>query len=297
MAASGDDEYRRVGAAGEPAVEVPGGPDLSSRRWPWPGPVRLLSVAAVLVVALGVVAVVATLSHPARLGFAFSGGEPRAVTTAAEPGGVGAAEAAAEQAVTAPLAGRRRASFELADGLTTFGLRMADLGDELYRIEVPTDGGVTPRPEVRGDRVRLRVEENGRRGPAAVEVLLNSRVEWRLRLAGGVSDQLLDLSAGRLTGIELIGGSSRTELRLPRLSGTLTVRMTGGTSLLTVRVPDASPARVRAASGAASVAVYQERRDGVAAGELVSSPSWDRAVDRLYVELVAGANTVTVEEG
>ncbi|WP_319460973.1 hypothetical protein [Micromonospora sp. RTP1Z1] len=269
-----DDRYRRVEAAGEdPAIEVSGGP-VPFRRWSWPVPVRLLSAAAVLVVALGVVAVAATLSHPARLGFAFSGAEPPSVTTA----------------------GRRRASFELVDGLTAFGLRTADLGDELYRIEVPADGGVTPRPEVRGDRVRLRVEENGRRGPAAVQVLLNSRVEWRLRLAGGVSDQLLDLSGGRLAGIELVGGSSRTELRLPRLTGTLTVRLTGGTSQLTVRVPDALPVRVRAASGAGSLAVYQERRDGVAAGDLVSSPGWDRAVDRLYVDLMAGANTVTVEE-
>ncbi|WP_146231271.1 hypothetical protein [Micromonospora sicca] len=173
---------------------------------------------------------------------------------------------------------------------------MADLGDELYRVEAPASGGVTPRPEVRGDRVWLRVEKHGRGGPAAVQVLLNSRVEWRLRLAGVVSDQLLDLGAGRVTGVELIGGSSRTELRLPRLAGTLTVRLTGGTSELTVRVPDASPARVRAAAGAASVTVYLEGRHGVAAGELISSPSWDRAVDRLYVDLVAAANAVTVAE-
>lgn len=32
----------------------------------------------------------------------------------------------------------------------------------------------------------------------------------------------------------------------------------------------------------------------MAAGELISSPSWDRAADRLYVDLVAAANTVTV---
>ncbi|WP_234040616.1 hypothetical protein [Micromonospora coerulea] len=282
----------------EPTTEVSGDPDaVPPRRWSWPGPVRLLSVAAVLVVALGVVAVMATLSHPARLGFAFSGAEPPARWPATDPGGVGAAEAAAAQTATAPLAGRRRATFELVDALAMFGLRAADLGDELYRIEVPADGGVTPRAEVRGDRVRLRAEENGRRGPAAVQVQLNSRVEWRLRLVGAVSDQLLDLGAGRLAGVELTGGSSRTELLLPRLAGALTVRMTGGVSQLSIRVPDAVPVRVRAGAGAGSVAVYLQRRDGVAAGELVSSPTWDRAAGRLYVDLVAGANTVTVAEG
>jgi hypothetical protein len=274
-------------------VEVSGDPDPPARvGW---SPVRLLAAAAVLVVALGVVAVAVTLSHPGRLGFAFSGGgRPEAGSSWVEPGGVGGAEAAADQAVTAPLAGRDRATFELADGVTTFGLRTADLGDELYRISAPQGAGVRPRPELLGDRVRLRVEPSGRRGPAAVQVLLNSRVTWRLRIVGGVDDQLLDLGAARLAGVELVGGATRTELRLPRLTGPLTVRMTGGVNQLVVRVPGGAPARVRVGSGAGAVGVYQDRRDGVGAGELIGSPGWDRSTERLYLDLVGGANTVSV---
>lgn len=274
-------------------------PDLTGPGSGWSGAARLLVAAAVLVVALGVVAVVVTLSHPARLGVAFSGGAP--TVTAPEdrhqPGGVGAAEVAAEETLTAPRGDRRRADFELADGLTSFTLRAADLGDDLYRVSAPDGAGVTPRPEVTGDRVRLRVQENGRPGPAAVEVVLNSRVTWRLRLVGGVSEQQLDLGAARLAGIELVGGASRTGLRLPPLSGALTVRMTGGVSELTVIVPGGPPARVRVAAGAGSVAVYDDHRTGVAAGQLVSSPGWDRSRDRLYLDLVAGANTVSVAAG
>ncbi|WP_089158105.1 hypothetical protein [Micromonospora sp. NBS 11-29] len=264
-------------------------PDLTPPRWS--DAARWLAAAAVLVVALGAVAVAATLSNPARLGVVFSGG-PSSPAPAA--GGVGGAEVAATETLTAPRGDRRRADFELVDGLTSFTLRAADLGDDLYRIGAPADAGVTPRPELAGQRLRLRVEENGRPGPSAVEVVLNSRVTWRLRLVGGVREQRLDLGAARLAGIELIGGASRTALRLPPLDGALTVRMTGGVSELTVAVPGGPPARVRVAAGAGSLAVYDERRAGIAAGELVSSPGWDRAADRLYLDLVAGANTVSV---
>ncbi|MET7969005.1 hypothetical protein [Micromonospora sp. NPDC005305] len=299
----------------------------------WSGAARLLAAAAVLVVALGVAAVVVTLSHPSRLGIAFSGQAPpqgqgrqptpaegdqpapieghgstptegQQVTptdsqrpTPAEgrrPGGV---TTAAEETLTAPRGGRRLADFELVDPLASFTLRVADLGDDLYRIGTPDAAGVTPRPEVTGDRVRLRVQDNGRSGPAAVEAVLNSRVTWRLRLAGGVSEQQLDLGAARLAGIDLAGGASRTGLRLPPLSGALTVRVSGGVSELTVLVPGGSPARVRVGAGAASVAVYGDRRTGVAAGQVVSSPGWDQARIRLDLDLAAGANTVSVSAG
>ncbi|MFG1677484.1 hypothetical protein [Micromonospora sp. NPDC049282] len=265
--------------------------DLTDTRWS--ATARLLVAAAVLVVALGAVAVAVTLSNPARLGVVFSGG-PSSSPGAGGSGGVGGAEVAAAETLTAPRGDRRRADFELVDGLTSFTLRAADLGDDLYRIATPDDAGVTPRPQLAGDRVRLRIEENGRPGPSAVEVVLNSRLTWRLRLVGGVREQLLDLGAARLAGIELVGGASRTELRLPPLDGTLTVRMTGGVSELTVTVPGGPPARVRVASGAGSLAVYDERRAGIAAGDVVGSPGWDRAADRLYLDLVAGANAVSV---
>ncbi|WP_431945732.1 hypothetical protein [Micromonospora marina] len=267
-------------------------PDLTRPRWS--GGARLLAAAAVLVVVLGAVAVAVTLSNPARLGVVFSGGPPPSpVTGGGGSGGAGTAEVAGAQTLTAPRGGRQRARFELVDGLTRFTLRAADLGDDLYRIGAPDGSGVTPRPQLEGDRVRLRIEENGR-GPAAVEVVLNSRVTWRLRLIGGVSEQRLDLSEARLAGVDLVGGAARTRLLLPRLDGSLTVRMTGGVSELTVTVPGAPPARVRMASGAGSLTLYDERRGGIAAGDLVSSPGWDRAADRLYLDLVGGANAVSV---
>ncbi|MFE0526866.1 hypothetical protein ACFW0V_04645 [Micromonospora parva] len=219
------------------------------------------------------------------------------------PGGAGAA---AEQLLTAPLDGWRKGTFVLADGLTSFELRVGELGEDLYRISIPAGSGVAGRPTVRGETARLDLVESGTRGPRAVRVLLNERVAWRLHLVGGVSSQVLDLSRARLLGVDLAGGSSRTEILLPPItaagaddlagptSGGLTVRLTGGTSQLDVRVPGETPVRVRAGVGAGSVVVRDERWDGVAAGSVLGTPGWDRSAERLYLDLVAGANSVIV---
>ncbi|MEV4121944.1 hypothetical protein [Micromonospora sp. NPDC049645] len=192
----------------------------------------------------------------------------------------------------------------LADGLSSFELRVAELGDDLYRISTPAGSAVAGRPAVQGETVRLDLVESGTRGPRAVRVLLNERVAWRLQLAGGVSAQVLDLTRARLLGVELAGGSSRTQLLLPPITpagpaetnpgGTLTVRLTGGTSQLDVRVPGQIPVRVRVGAGAGSVVVRDDRWDGVAAGSVLGTPGWDRAAARLYLDLVAGANSVLV---
>ncbi|WP_433319170.1 hypothetical protein ACQP0U_13670 [Micromonospora sp. CA-269861] len=222
----------------------------------------------------------------------------------------GGAGAAAEQMLTAPLAGRQKGAFVLADGLSSFELRVAELGDDLYRISTPAGSGVAGRPAVQGETVRLDLVESGTRGPRAVRVLLNERVAWRVHLVGGVSSQVLDLTRARLLGVELAGGSSRTEILLPPITAagpgdpagpssgspasTLTVRLTGGTSQLDVRVSGETPVRVRAGAGAGSVVVRDDRWDGVAAGSVLGTPGWDRSATRLYLDLVAGANSVLV---
>lgn len=287
-----------------PPVGTGNGPQRPS--WPYAG--RLLVAAALVVLALGALAIVATVSDPHRLGLPFTAGGRAAgpALPVAEPGGAGAADApesgdgdtaSGRDVLTAARDGRERATFELADGLTRLDLRMADLGDDLYRMVPPDDGALAPRPEVLGDRLRLRLAPTGRPGPAAVEVVLNARVTWRLRLAGAVTEQRLDLSAARLAGVDLVGGATRTDLRLPRIGGTLTVRVTGGVTRLDVLVPGEPAVRVRAAVGAGSIAVGDERTDRVGAGTVLGTAGWDRAVDRLYVDLVAGADVVTVTAG
>ncbi|MGW5557810.1 hypothetical protein ACWER9_11360 [Micromonospora sp. NPDC003944] len=325
MAAVGYGVGREPGSEPEPSGEA------APRRWSTGA--RLLAAAAAVVLLLGAAAVAVIVADPDRLGMTYSsqpdgtgpdgtgsdGAPPEDARPDDTPGGrsegtagPGAAGgrrgAAAEHVLTAPLAGRQRGTFVLADGLSSFELRVAGLGDDLYRISTPAGSAVTGRPTVRGETVRLGLVGSGTRGPRAVRVLLNERVNWRLHLVGGVSSQLLDLTRARLRGVELAGGSSRTEILLPPIKAadspagprsgspvsTLTVRLTGGTSQLDVRVAGETPVRVRAGVGAGSVVVRDDRWDGVAAGAVLGTPGWDRSAARLYLDLVAGANSVLV---
>ncbi|MDG4781117.1 hypothetical protein O7614_15825 [Micromonospora sp. WMMD961] len=309
------------------APPEPAGEDVPLR---WSTGSRLLVAAAAVVLLLGAAAVAVIIADPGRLGTTHAGGPDGTRPDGTRPDGIrpddigraggvpdpDAADgrsAADDRLLTAPLAGRQKGTFVLADGVSSFDLRVAELGNDLYRISSPTSSSVVGRPTVTGETVRLELAESGERGTRAVRVLLNERVAWRLHLVGGVSSQVLDLTRARLLGVELAGGSSRTEILLPPITAAstgsapgagspegasiLTVRLVGGTSQLDIRLAGETPVRVRVGAGAGSVALGTDRWDGVGAGAVVSTPGWDRATERLYLDLVAGANRVTVSAG
>ncbi|MCZ7373985.1 hypothetical protein [Micromonospora sp. WMMC250] len=312
------------------APPEPAGDDVPLR---WSTGSRLLAAAAAFVLLLGAAAVAVVIAAPGRLGTTHAGGpdgtRPDGTRPdGTRPDGVGRAGGVADpdaadgrpggtatddRLLTAPLAGRQKGTFVLADGVSSFDLRVAELGSDLYRISSPADSSVVGRPTVSGETVRLELAKSGGRGPRAVRVLLNERVAWRLHLVGGVSRQVLDLTRSRLLGVELVGGSAHTEILLPPVAGDrtggasgagspdgatiLTVRLIGGTSQLDIRLAGETPVRVRVGAGAGSVTLGPDRWDGVGAGAVLGTPGWDRVTERLYVDLVAGANRVTVSAG
>lgn len=325
-----------VGYGTDREPESPPEPAGDATPGRWSTGVRLLVAAAAVVLVLGAAAVAVIVADPDRLGMTYSGAPDgtRADGTRADgtrpdgtrpdgtrpdgtwpgdagrPGGEdpdspdGRPGAAGGELLTAPLAGRQKGTFVLADGLSSFELGVADLGDDLYRISSPAGSGVLGRPTVVGETVRLEVVKSGASATRSLRVALNERVTWRLQLVGGVSSQVLDLTRARLLGVELAGGSSRTEILLPPITATstgnasdpsiMTVRLIGGTSQLDIRAAGETPVRVRVGAGAGSVVVRDNRWDGVAAGAVLSTPGWDRSAARLFLDLVAGANTVTV---
>ncbi|MGC4770613.1 hypothetical protein ACLQ25_16760 [Micromonospora sp. DT44] len=240
-AVAGPQQSRDVAQRSGPDAEA-GPPEAEVASGRWSVGARLLLTAAAVVLVLGVMAVAVIVSDPYRLGQTYSDTGPQDTRQDAA--------AASDQTMTAPLAGRQKATFVLVDGLTSFDLRVTDLGDDLYRISSPSGTGVAARPVLDGETVRLGVVAAGASDGRAVRVLLSERVAWRLRLEGGVSEQVLDLTRARLLGVDLVGGSARTDLILPPVDrGVMTVRLTGGTSRLSVRVPGTPPVRVRAGAG------------------------------------------------
>ncbi|WP_199514758.1 hypothetical protein [Nucisporomicrobium flavum] len=233
-------------------------------------------------VAAGIAAVALVLTGATVL--ALSRHEP-----APRPWGPPAAAAAAHT-VTGALGGRTAAAFDLVDGARTITLRTADLGDSLYRVSTPAGSAVAPRAEERDGRIRLSLDGDA----DAVDVALSTRVRWDLRVAGGADSSTIDLSGGRVGGVDLSGGASRIMLTLPRPDGTLTVRMSGGVSLFDVRTAGAASVRVQVGRGAGSVMLGGRTHRGVAAGQTFTTRAWTDTADRVDVQAVAGLAALTV---
>ena len=191
---------------------------------------------------------------------------------------------------TAARDGRTVASLDLVDSARRITVRAADLDDVLYRITTPQSGAVVPIADERDGRVRLRLDGHAEE----VDVTLNAAVRWDLRVAGGADLSTIDLSAGRVGGVELAGGASRIDLTLPQPDGTLNVRMSGGVSLFDVRTADRVPGRVRVGGGAGQVTLGGRSHPGVAAGRTFTPASWAAAVDRVDVDATAGMSVLTV---
>jgi hypothetical protein len=130
-----------------------------------------------------------------------------------------------------------------------------------------------------------------------VDIQLNTRVLWRLRLTGGASELTVNLTNGRVGSIDLAGGATRIELTLPSPAGTVPIRMTGGANQFVVHAPTNVPVRVHIGSGASKVTVDGVAHAGIAPGAVFSPNNWDQAQDRYDIDASAGVATLTVDRG
>jgi hypothetical protein len=120
-------------------------------------------------------------------------------------------------------------------------------------------------------------------------------VRWTVRLLGGAVEDTLDFGQGQLAGLDIVGGATRIEVRLPRPQGTVPVRMSGGANQFLLHAPADVPVRVRAGGGAGSVTVDGSTRSGVSAGTVVTQPGWEQATDRYDIDATAGVSALTVD--
>ncbi|MFY1631795.1 hypothetical protein ACN27F_00715 [Solwaraspora sp. WMMB335] len=247
-----------------------------------PGPPRrvmiILGVIAALLVAGTIVAVVIDrLGSGSAAGPGFDGGDGAPAWTVQEP-----------------LGGRTVARLEVLDGATEIRVLAADLGDQLLRARTPPQGAVAPQVTVRDDSVQVGLAETGNGGTGVLDIELHRDVRWSVRILGGATEQRIDLTGTRISEVELAGGVSTLDIVLPEPDGTVGIRMSGGAGTWRVEAPAQVPVRVRAGSGAGSISVDGERRDGVAAGETVSTPSWEETTDRYDIDAAAGFSDLTV---
>jgi hypothetical protein len=175
-------------------------------------------------------------------------------------------------------------------------VRTRDLGDALYKITSADDSGTVPRPVLSGDWVQLLLSPDGAGASGIVEVLLTTKVRWALRFVGGADEQIVDLTGGRVSAVDVVGGSRRTNLALPKPAGTVPVRITGAVDELSVTSPTGSPVRVRVAGGAKTVAAGQRTLRDVRPGSTLTPKDW-QVKDRYDVDAAARMTLLSVQTG
>ncbi|MET0491871.1 MAG: hypothetical protein ABW000_01945 [Actinoplanes sp.] len=203
-------------------------------------------------------------------GVAYFAGPDKSLTSVLELG-AGKTEG---RTATAPIGSRTAASFELVTAVTKVTMSSEDLGDDLYRITTGEDAGVTPKPVLSQDRVQLHLVPDGDGATGAVEVVLSSKVMWTLRFAGAADEQILNLSGGQVSGIDVVGGSRRTQIALPEPAGTVPVRITGAVDELALTSPAGNPVRVQVRGGAKTVAAGARTLRDVKAGSTLTPKGW-----------------------
>jgi hypothetical protein len=244
---------------------------------------RLLTVATV---ALSTV----VLLGAAVAGVSFFAGSDRSLTSVLK---LGASETKS-RTVTGPLGGRKAATFELVAATTKVTVRTQDLGDELYKITSAEDSGTKPSPALTKDKLQLRLTPDGDATGGNVEVLLSTKVKWALRFVGGADEQIVDLTGGKVSSIDVLGGSRRLELALPTPAGTIPIRLTGSVDELSVRSPADSPVRVQVGSGAKTVAAGERTLRDVKPGSTLTPKDW-KVPNRYDVDVASRITLLSVE--
>jgi hypothetical protein len=294
--AAGSDAAAGSGAAGvaDGIGEIIDGPGREIRphragRDAEPGPQQSDHRRSRFVTAATVVLSVVLLLGGAVAGVAFFAGETESLTSVLK---LGSGDSDGKVA-TAPLDGRTAASFELVAATTQVTVRTQDLGDDLYRITSAGDSGTAPSPVLSDNRVQLLLSPDGEGSSGNVEVLLSAKVTWGLRFVGGADEQIVDLAGGKVSSIEVAGGSRRVDLRLSKPAGTVPVRVTGAVDELSVTSPAGTPVRVKVDSGAKTVAAGEKTLRDVRPGSTLTPKDW-KAPDRYDVDAASRVTLLTV---
>jgi hypothetical protein len=199
--------------------------------------------------------------------------------------------------VSGQLSGRQEGHFEIVGGTESVTIHSSDLGETMYIASTLPGSTVAPKVVDHGDRIELRLAGTAVAGQATVHVYLNLKVRWRLKLAGGGLQQVLDFGTGRLSGVELLAGAGEVDLSLPAPEGTVPIRLSGSAGRVAIHTRTEQPAQVRvgANGSAGTVSIDGQVREGIAPGAAFTPTGWAGAPDRYDIEADAAVATLTVD--
>lgn len=196
---------------------------------------------------------------------------------------------AIKEELAAPLGSVEMGRLVFTRGASHLTIRGDPSMDDLFRARF--DGKV---PEVGVDGGTVSVKYRPSFHPPAGVITLSARIPWTIRAHWGMSDVTADLEGLELKDIEISGGSSRLEIRLPRPRTSIPVRIGGGASNVEVIRPANVPVRVRIGGGASELAIDDFSVGSAGGNTDWKSPDYDSAEQRYDIEIGAGASKVTV---
>ena len=195
----------------------------------------------------------------------------------------------------APRGTTQHDEFVVVSGVTSLRIVIANTGSDLFEASSPAAASIRPTVVTDPNQVRLETVSTGLAGASELDVQLSSSVLWQVSVDGGTTDESLDLHSGRVSGVDIVGGTSHLDLQLPAASGTMTVRETGGASAVEVHAAANMPAQVRFAGGAGSSTIDGAERSGIGGGTLISPAGWASAVNKYDIELDGGVSSFVLD--
>ncbi|MGK5682584.1 hypothetical protein [Actinoplanes sp. URMC 104] len=186
-------------------------------------------------------------------------------------------------------------TFVLADGVTELDVSLGrPPGNGIARVGSPSGSGIVPDARLEGTELQLTAERRGDRGSGEVDVVLDERITWTIRMEGGVRRGRFDMAAGSVRDLYFEGGAHTLDLTLPRQERQIGIRMAGGVHEWRIGTEGEFPVKVRVRKGAGEISLNGDRDRRVDRGETVRSRGRDEKSGGLRIEAVAGIGSLSV---
>ena len=155
------------------------------------------------------------------------------------------------------------------------------------------------RPLVSIDAGVLAIQYKGSWWPAreiATELTLTSAVPWAIEINRGAAHLSADLRELHVRSIDIVGGASECDVRLPRPRGSATMRIKGGASHVVLRRPRGVAVQTIVRGGASSLELDDQAIGASGAIARLATPGADQVDDRWMIELTGVASHVVIKE-
>ncbi|GAA2656221.1 hypothetical protein [Paractinoplanes durhamensis] len=221
---------------------------------------------------------------------------PVSVQPAPDPSAVTSAPSAAAS-TSAPAAALPFTSgtFELTGNVVELNVTIAALGTDAVQVSTPDGSGLDPKVAIDGDTLKVNANPDGSKGNGRLDVKLNGKVTWALRMSGGMTTGNFALGNAKLRRIDLNGGANRFQMSLPTPDETLPIRMTGGVGTWEITTADKVPLSVLLRQGAGEVQLNGNRVRNIKRNTNVRADGGAGVESGgLGIDAVAGLGTLTV---